>query len=98
MERWTLEKAKNGFSEVVRRALRHRPQLVTRGRSGDAVVVIARSDYDQLLARQNLVDFLRDSALAAMLATRDPGARIADPFARARDPGRRIDLESAPDA
>ena len=45
MDRWTLEKAKNGFSEVVRRALEHRPQLVTRGRRGqDAVVVIARED------------------------------------------------------
>jgi len=26
MDIWTLEKAKNGFSEVVRRALRHRPR------------------------------------------------------------------------
>jgi prevent-host-death family protein len=31
---WTLEKAKNEFSEVVRRALAHQPQIVTRGRRG----------------------------------------------------------------
>lgn len=38
---WTLEKAKNQLSEVVRRAFAHEPQVVTRGRH-DAVVVVAR--------------------------------------------------------
>lgn len=92
MERWTLEKAKNGFSEVVRRALRHRPQLVTRGRGGDAVVVIARADYEQLLTPANLVDFLRDSPLAEAMSTGPAGALTADPFSRPRDLGRDVGL------
>jgi antitoxin Phd len=94
MTTWTLEKAKNRFSEVVRRALDHQPQLVTRGRSGDdAVVVIARSDYERLIAPRNLVDFLHDSPLAEAVAAGefgDPSA--ADLFARDRDPGRSPDL------
>lgn len=92
MRTWTLEKAKNGFSEVVRRALAHHPQLVTRGRHGeDAVVVIARDDYERLLAPRNLVDFLRDSPLAEAVAAGDFG-HVEDPFARTRDMGRRIDV------
>jgi len=93
MDTWTLEKAKNGFSEVVRRALDHQPQLVTRGRRGDdAVVVIARSDYERLVAPANLVDFLRASPLAEALAEGAAGeAEGTDPFERTRDLGR--DLE-----
>ena len=94
MDTWTLEKAKNGFSEVVRRALDYQPQLVTRGRRGeDAVVVIARSDYERLVAPTNLVDFLRDSPLAEALAEGaggEPGG--TDPFDRTRDVGRDVEL------
>jgi prevent-host-death family protein len=99
MDSWTLEKAKNGFSEVVRRALDHQPQLVTRGRrANDAVVVIARDDYERLVAPANLVDFLRDSPLAEAVADGafggapmpDPSA--TDPFARPRDLGRDVQL------
>ena len=69
MDTWTLERAKNGFSEVVRRALDHRPQLVTRGgRGDDAVVVLARSEYERLLAPADLTAFLRDSPLAEAVA------------------------------
>ena len=57
---WTLEKAKNQLSEVVRRALAHEPQLVTRGRH-DAVIVVARDDYERLVVPQPLVEFMRDS-------------------------------------
>ena len=94
MDTWTLEKAKNGFSEVVRRALDHQPQLVTRGRRGDdAVVVIARSDYERLVAPTNLVDFLRDSPLAEALAERAAGETAGtDPFARSRDLGRDVEF------
>ena len=94
MVSWTLEKAKNGFSEVVRRALNHQPQLVTRGRGGaEAVVVVAKADFERLVAPQNLVDFLQQSPLAEAVAAGefgDPAA--ADPFARARDTGRSLDL------
>lgn len=95
MNTWTLEKAKNGFSEVVRRALDHVPQIVTRGRRGeDAVVVIAKSDYERLVAPRNLVDFLRASPLAEAVAAGDFGDLSApdDPFARPRDVGREVDL------
>ena len=93
MKAWTLEKAKNGFSEVVRRALNHQPQLVTRGRSGEeAVVVLAKSDYERLIAPQNLVDFLRESPLAQAVESGEFGSRSLDPFPRTRDTGRPLDL------
>jgi prevent-host-death family protein len=56
MTAWTLERAKNQLSEVVRRALAHEPQLVTRGR------------HDAVIAPGNLVDFLRTSPAAAAVA------------------------------
>ena len=87
---WTLEKAKNGLSEVVRRALEHQPQIVVRGRRTDeSVVVVARSDYERLLAPANLVDFMQASPLAQAVANGELGA-AADPFERQRDLGRDI--------
>ena len=91
---WTLEKAKNGLSEVVRRALDHRPQTVVRGRrEEDAVVVVARRDYEQLLAPRDLVPFLRESPLAKAVAAnlRETGCD-EDPFVRPRELGRDIEL------
>jgi prevent-host-death family protein len=64
---WKLEDAKNQFSEVVRRALAHEPQLVTRhGRN--AVVVVSAEDYERLTGATNLLDFLRGSPFADALA------------------------------
>ena len=57
MAEWTLEQAKNRFSEVVRRALAHEPQVVKRG-GRDGVVVVAQEDYERLVAPQGLVGFL----------------------------------------
>lgn len=66
MKIWKLEDAKNGFSEVVRRAMGHEPQLVTRnGRA--AVVVLSAEDYERLTAPQNLLDCLQESPLAEAL-------------------------------
>ncbi len=64
---WTLENAKNQLSEVVRRALGQGPQEVRRG-SRDSVVVISKSDYEQLIAPENLATFLRKSPLARAIA------------------------------
>ncbi|MBA4073249.1 MAG: type II toxin-antitoxin system prevent-host-death family antitoxin [Gemmatimonas sp.] len=94
MTPWTLEKAKNGFSEVVRRALAHEPQVVTRGaRREDAVVIIARSDYERLIAPRVLTEYLAASPLAKAVAE---GAfkygEHGDPFLRDRDLPRDIDL------
>ncbi len=85
MRRWKLEDAKNGFSEVVRRALAHEPQVVTRhGR--DAVVVIHAGDYERMIAPTNLVDFLQASPLAEALAAGELD------LTRAEDLGRDVEL------
>jgi len=88
MTTWTLEKAKNQLSEVVRRALAHEPQLVTRGRH-DAVVVLAKEDYERLVAPSGIVDFLRNSPATAAVAA---GELPEDAFERRRDLPRDVDL------
>ena len=88
MTTWTLEKAKNQLSEVVRRALAHEPQLVTRGRH-DAVVVLAKEDYERLVAPSGIVDFLLNSPAAAAVAA---GDLPEDAFERRRDLPRDVDL------
>lgn len=85
MKTWKLEDAKNQFSEVVRRALAHEPQRVTRS-GRDAVVVISAEEYERLAAPRNLVDFLRDSPLADALAEGEPE------LDRPRDLGRDLSL------
>lgn len=45
--RWQIQEAKQRFSEMVRRALREGPQVVTR-HGEDVVVVIAADRYRQL--------------------------------------------------
>ena len=89
MTTWTLERAKNQLSEVVRRALAHEPQLVTRGRH-DAVVVLAREDYERLVAPDDLLDFLRNSPAAAAMAARE---LPEDAFERRGDLPREVDLQ-----
>lgn len=85
MKTWKLEDAKNGFSEVVRRALAHQPQRVTRG-GRDAVVVISAEDYAALTGTQNLVEFFRKSPLAEAFQAGEID------LTRQRDFGRDVDL------
>lgn len=93
MRTWTLEKAKNGFSEVVRLALDHEPQLVTRGRSGtEAVVVISRDDYERLVAPTDLYATLQQSPLAKAVA--EGLFDASDPFPRSAEFSRALDLGS----
>jgi antitoxin Phd len=47
---WQLANAKNRFSEVVNRALTGEPQVVSR--RGDAVVVIAKREYEKLTGKR----------------------------------------------
>lgn len=83
---WKLEGAKNQFSRVVQAALDDGPQVVTR-RGEEAVVVVAIAEFRRLAApKQSLIDFMRQSPLAAALAEGDFDLR------RSRDPGRRSDL------
>lgn len=84
MRRWKLEDAKNRFSELVRRAEAHDPQLVTRN-GREVVVVLSVEDYARLAGPESLVDFLRDSPLAEAL--KEGGLELERP----RDFGR--DLE-----
>jgi prevent-host-death family protein len=55
---WQLQEAKNRLSEVVRRAEEEGPQVITvRGR--EAVVVVARSEYERYKAKKTgLAEFL----------------------------------------
>lgn len=81
MTTWTLENAKNRFSELVRSALRGNPQVVIRGgREDEAVVIISRAEYERLHAPENLVDFLTLSPLAQ--AIRDGDFGTDRPFER----------------
>ncbi len=85
MRTWKLEDAKNRFSEVVRRALAHQPQRVTRG-GREAVIVVSAEDYERLVAPQDLVEFLKASPLAEAMAEGELDLE------RPRDMGRDIDL------
>lgn len=91
MDTWTLERAERAFSEVVRRALDDRPQLVT-GAAGDddAVVVLAMTEYERLRAPAGLVEFLRSSPLSEAVAA---GELSLDAVVEARA----NDLPGAPD-
>jgi prevent-host-death family protein len=63
MEHWQLQDAKNRFSEVVNKALRDGPQVVTR--RGKKTVVIMSVEQYQILVRPkvNIVDFFQESPL-----------------------------------
>lgn len=55
---WTLQDAKNKFSQVVNNALANGPQYVTR-RGMDAVVVLSVHEYERLTSHKpSFTDFL----------------------------------------
>lgn len=85
MKTWKLEDAKNSFSEVVRRAMAHQPQRVTRG-GKEAVVVVSAEDYAKLTTTEDLLTFLQRSPLAEI--SREGELDLT----RARDPGRDIEF------
>jgi antitoxin Phd len=84
MKRWMLQTAKNKFSEVIERAQREGPQLVTR-RGVDAAVVLSMDDFQALsgASGSDLVDFFRESPL---------GSLPEDLLTRTRDTGREVEL------
>lgn len=57
MDTWKLQDAKARFSEVVDRALRHGPQIVTR-HGEKAVVVVAYRDFAAAEPAQDFKSFL----------------------------------------
>ena len=79
---WPLQQAKNKLSEVIDRAAKVGPQVVTRHGKRVAVVISMR-EYDRLRRpRKTLLEFLRSA----------PTAGLKLRIERDRDPGRSIDL------
>ena len=63
IEHWQLQDAKNKFSEVVEKALKSGPQIITR-RGIETAVVISIEDYQKLTRpKLDLVNFFRKSPL-----------------------------------
>ena len=79
---WSLQDAKNRFSELVREALRAGPQVVTR-RGKETAVVLSAEEYRRLVRPEvGLVEFMRSSPLAGVELDLD----------RDRDAGREVEL------
>lgn len=78
---WQLQAAKQHFSELVERARREGPQVVTK-HGKDAVVVMSAEDYQRLRpSGPGLVDFIRSA----------PDFELLD-LRRATDQGRDVDV------
>ena len=85
MASWALQDAKGRFSEVVDRARRDGPQIVTR-RGAEAVVIVAAEQFRQLTRQggtEDLVGFFAHSPLAELKP---------EWLARNRDKGREVSL------
>jgi len=68
---WQLQEAKNKLSEVIARALKHGPQLITK-HGEKTVVVISYAEYESLRKSQGkLSEFFRASPLAGVDLKRD---------------------------
>jgi antitoxin Phd len=81
MMAWQLQAAKQHFSELVERARRDGPQVVTK-HGKEAVVIVGVEDYRRLRGDgPNLVDFIRSAPDFDALDLR-----------RAEDSGREVDL------
>jgi len=80
MDTWNLRDARSCFGEVMKRALAGDPQRV-RGDRPAAVVVLSETEYERLRggeatpaergSRPNLVEFMRNSPLAAAIRDGD---------------------------
>jgi len=86
MKTWKIEDAKDRFGEVVRLALDHEPQRVTRD-GHEAVVVLSAEDYEDLVTPQDLIEFMQSSPLAEAIA-----AGEFELPERPRDTGREIEF------
>ena len=80
--KWQLQEAKNRLSEVVRKARREGPQVITL-HGTDAAVVVSAQEYRKLSRRKTkLVEFLRRSPLVG----------VDLDFSRRSDTGRKVSL------
>ena len=79
---WSLQDAKNKFSEVVKEAQKEGPQVVTK-RGIEIVIILSIEDYKKLIKPQiNLVEFFQKSPLHG----------IALDLKRSKESSRRVDL------
>lgn len=63
---WQLQEAKNRFSEVVDKAIKHGPQIITK-RGVETVIVLSCAEYRKvMLNRKKLSDFFRKSPLVGV--------------------------------
>jgi prevent-host-death family protein len=68
---WQIQDAKNKLSEVITRALKQGPQLITR-HGEKTVVVVSYAEYEKLRKSQGkLSEFFKASPLAGIDLTRD---------------------------
>jgi prevent-host-death family protein len=68
---WQIQDAKNRLSEVIARALKQGPQLITK-HGEKTVVVISYAEYEKLRKSQGkLSEFFRASPLAGLDVNRD---------------------------
>jgi antitoxin Phd len=68
---WQIQDAKNKLSEVITRALKQGPQLITK-HGEKTVVVISFTEYEKLRKSQGkLSEFFRASPLAGVDLSRD---------------------------
>ena len=68
---WQIQDAKNKLSEVIARALKQGPQLITK-HGEKTVVVISFTEYEKLRKSQGkLSEFFRASPLASVDLSRD---------------------------
>jgi prevent-host-death family protein len=82
MEQWQLQDAKNRFSEVVQKALKHGPQLITR-RGIKTAVIMSIEEYQKLTKpKTDIVDFFHKSPLK----------NIGIDLTRDKDAGREVGL------
>jgi antitoxin Phd len=80
---WQLQEAKNKFSQVVREAQEHGPQVIT-VHGKEAVVVLSSEEYERLsrVHRGTLLEFMQSS----------PWAKTDLDIERSKDTGRDIEL------
>jgi len=79
---WALQDAKNKFSEVVQKALKEGPQLVTKNGRDAVVIIDAGAFRKQGKHKDGLVSFFRKSPLHGLKLDLE----------RSRDTGREVDL------
>ncbi|RKY40017.1 MAG: type II toxin-antitoxin system prevent-host-death family antitoxin [Candidatus Makaraimicrobium thalassicum] len=63
---WQLQDAKSKFSQLVARAMKNKPQVVTK-HGNNAVVILSFEEYQKIIKpKKGLVEFFRDSPLAGL--------------------------------